>query len=148
MSDPRNHGHRSPGPKRVPSYGHRFGVLHDRIVGDDEPDETFYSKISNKRKTDYICDALRLAPNSFHLDLPLPLEDWAHSDDMSLINAGLYFSDMRRQFYSALINQDRTLMDSTVFGIHAEAEFWNFEFNRVLAKRRSGDLIGDPRVLN
>lgn len=144
MSDPRNHGH---GPERVPSYGHQFGALHDRVVGDENPDTSFYSGISNKKKVDYICKALPLAPMAFHLDLPLPLEDWALSGDVSMINSGLYFSDLRRQFYGRLIT-DHALMNSPAFGIHAEAEFWNYEFNRLLAKRTDGSLHSDPRVLN
>jgi hypothetical protein len=147
LPDPRNHGHGS-GPQRIASYGHQFGPLHDRIVGDQNPDDSFYSKISNKEKVDYICHALRVAPNAFHLDLPLPLEDWAHSDDLSLINCGLYFADMRRQFYERLLNEHKELRMSTAFGNHAEAEFWNFEFNRILARRRQGMLLADTRSLN
>lgn len=145
MPDPRNHGH---GPERTPSYGHQFGALHDRVVGDEAPDSTFYSKISNRKKVDYICKSLRLAPHAFHLDLPLPLEDWALSDDLSLINCGLYFADLRRQFYEQLFYENDGLKDSPAFGRHAESEFWNHEFNRILAQRQQGALIPDPRVLN
>jgi hypothetical protein len=147
LPDPRNHDHGS-GPERVVSYGHRFGPLHDRVVGDESPDDSFFSKISNKAKVDYICHALRIAPNAFHLDLPLPLEDWAHSEDISLINCGLYFADLRRQFYERLLFENVALRTTPAFDLHGEAEFWNFEFNRILTRRRQGVLLADPRVLN
>jgi hypothetical protein len=145
LSNPRNDGH---GPERVPSYGHQFGALHDRVVGDESPDTTFYSKISNKRKVDYICKALRLAPHAFHLDLPLPLEDWALSDDLSLINCGLYFADLRRQFYGRVIQENPSLENSPMFAMQGEAEYWNHEFNKILAQRQQGSLIADGRVLH
>ncbi len=145
MPDPRNPGL---GPERVPSYGHQFGAVHDRVVGNEEPDPTFYSKISNKKKVDYICKALRLAPTAFHLDLPMPFEDWALSDDMSLINCGLYFADLRRQFYFVVLRDNPEMERSVAWVTHADAEFWNNEFNRILAQRTSGTLIGESRVLN
>lgn len=145
MPSPRDQVHRD-GPERVPSYGHQFGDLHDAVVGDRSPDETFYSKISNAKKAEYICQSLRLSPGAFHLDLPLPLEDWAESDDMSLINAGLYFADLRRQFYDKLITANRELETSPAWSHHAEAEFWNHAFNALLAKRSSGRLLADPRM--
>lgn len=145
MSSTRNDGH---GPERTPSYGHQFGALHDRVVGDATPDTTFYSKISNKNKVDYICKALRLEPHAFHLDLPFPLEDWALSEDMSLINSGLYFADLRRQFYARVLAEKPDLMNSPMFAALGESEFWNHEFNRVLAQRQNGALISDGRVLH
>lgn len=147
LSDPRNDDHGN-GPERVPSYGHKYGALHDRVVGNQEPDETFHSHISNKLKVDYICKTLRLAPYAFHLDLPFPLEDWALSDDAGLINAGLYFSDLRRQFYEQLLREHRELENGPVFHAHGEAQFWNHEFNRVLNRKHSGVLLVDTRVLH
>lgn len=145
MSDPRNHDH---GPERVPSYGHQFGLIHDRVVGDGTPDHTFHSKISNKQKTDYVCAALRLDPRAFNLDLPFPLEDWAASDDLSLINAGLYFADLKRQFYETLLTEHKEMERTPAWAILAEAEFWNVEFNRTLVKRTTGSVMMDGRVLN
>lgn len=147
MPHPRNHGHGN-GPARIPSYGHRYGLLHDRILSDDRPDDTFYSKVSNRDKTNYVCQTLRITPNSFHLDLPLPFEDWALSDDMSLLNAGLFVADMRRQFYEALMTEHKELRDSPAFANHADAEFWNHEFNRLIAKRKHGVHLPEPRILN
>jgi len=146
LSDSRNPG--PGGPDRVPSYGHQFGALHDRVVGDESPDVTFYTKVSNRQKVDYICKALRMAPQSFNLDLPLPLEDWALGEDMSLINSGLYFADLRRQFYGRQLRDQPELEQSPAWEAHADSEFWNHEFNRVLAKRSRGELINDGRVLN
>jgi hypothetical protein len=140
--------HQASGPDRTPSYGHRYGQLHDTICGDESPDETFFSKISNKAKVDYIVTALRLDPRAFHLDLPLPVEDWSLSDDMGLINAGLYLSDLRRQFFARLINMKPDLKRSSAFVKHGEAEFWAHEFNGLLSKRTSGRLLPDPRVLH
>ncbi|AFU88050.1 hypothetical protein CcrColossus_gp180 [Caulobacter phage CcrColossus] len=145
MSDPRNPDH---GPARIPSYGHKYGLLHDRIVGDKDPDSTFHSKISNHAKTEYICQALRLDPRAFNLDLPFPLEDWNSSSDMSLINAGLYFTDMRRQFFEALVAEHAEHRHGDAWVKQGEAEFWCVEFNRTLHKRLSGIVIGDSRVLN
>lgn len=145
MSDPRNHDN---GPVRIPSYGHKYGLLHDRIVGDTDPDPTFFSKISNHAKTDYICEALRLDPRAFNLDLPFPLEDWAGSEDMSLINSGLYFADMKRQFFEALIVAHPEHRTGEAWVKQGEAEFWSYEFNRTLHKRTSGAVIKDPRVLH
>lgn len=147
MPDPRNHG-LGDGPERIPSFGHQYGALHDRVVGDETPDDSFYTKVSNKQKVDYICQAIRIAPNAFHLDLPLPLEDWSLSEDMSLINSGLYIADMRRQFYEVLLNEHVALRNGPAFGNHAESEFWAFEFNRLIAKRRQGIMLPDPRLLN
>lgn len=147
LSDPRNLGDRS-GPDRSPSYGHQFGPLHDSVVGDTSPDETFFTKVSNKAKVDYIVQALRLDPKAFHLDLPFPLEDWTMSDDMSLINAGLYFADLRRQFFARLLAEQPDLQTSDAWAIHADAEYWNHTFNTLLVKRRQGILIGDSRVLH
>lgn len=147
LSDPRNQGHGN-GPARIPSYGHQFGALHDRIVGSEEPDESFYTRISNRKKVDYICESLRMDPVAFNLDLPFPLEDWVQSGDASLINSGLYFVDMRVQFYGALMRDDASLEKTPVFKHYAQAEFWQFEFNRALARRQRGELLADPRVLN
>lgn len=147
LSDPRNHGERG-GPDRSPSYGHRFGPLHDAVVGDTEPDETFYTKVSNKAKVDYIVQALRLDPKAFHLDLPFPLDDWHLSDDMSLINCGLYFADLRRQFFARLLKAEPDLQATDAWTIHADAEYWNNMFNTILVKRRQGILINESRVLH
>lgn len=145
MPDPRNPGH---GPDRIPSYGHKYGALHDRIVGEQAADDNFYNGINNHTKAEYICKALRLLPIAFHLDLPLPMEDWALSDDISLIYSGLYFSDLRRQFYGTLIRQNPELLNSEAFQIESEAQFWTNEFNRILLKRKEGILIVEQRVLH
>jgi hypothetical protein len=142
LSDPRHQGH---GPERVPSFGHQFGDLHEKIVDSVAPDDTFYSKISNREKVQYICGVTRMAPKAFHLDLPLPLEDWAHTDDVSLVNCGLYFSDMRRQFYDTLLRDHEELRQGRAWKLHAESEFWAFEFNCLLAKMRQGVILTDPR---
>lgn len=144
MPDPRNDGHG--GPERVPSYGHQFGAIHDRIVGDQTPDESFYSKVSNAQKAEYVCRALRLDPKAFNLDLPLPLEDWALSDDVSLLRSGLFLADMRRQFYATILREHKELERTQAWQNHAEAEFWNHEFNRIIAQKRDGALILDPRT--
>jgi hypothetical protein len=145
LSDPRHQDH---GPSRVPSFGHQFGALHQRIVDDDSRDDSFHSGISNRAKVAYMCDALRLNPANFNLDQPFPVEDWACSDSMALYNCGLYLCDLRRQFYAALIGQEPSMERSTAWVNHAEAEHWNHQFNRLIYKRGRGVLLDDPRVLN
>ena len=143
MRHPRNHG--DGGPQRVPSYGHQYDELHASVVDDDAPDESFQSKISNKAKVAYITEVLRLDPAHFHLDLPLPLDDWQLSDDLSLISAGLYFSNLRRQFFARLLDDKPELATSEAWTNHATAEYWNLAFNREYGKRVLGMLIPDAR---
>ena len=146
MSDSRRNDH---GPERVPSYGHKFGALHDQIVGDKTLDQSYPSlQVSNLTKVEYICKALRLDPRLFNLDLPLPMEDWAHSEDFSLHRSGLFFSDLRNQFYNTLLQQEPDLERSEAWRHKAEAEFWMVEFNKLIAKRRDGLLIPEWRVLH
>jgi hypothetical protein len=143
LPSPRNHG---AGPERVPLYGHQFGVIHDRIVGSTAPDETFYSKISNNSKVEYICVALRMRPHAFHLDLPFPVEDWAASEDVSMNNCGLYLAELRRQFFGALLEEHPEFERTPVWLKYGEAEYWGQEFNHLVTKRRTGNLILDGRV--
>lgn len=147
MPDPRNDDHRD-GPSRVPSFGHKFDVLHASVVGDEREDKSFYNGISHRDKVNYICEATRLPRGAFNLDLPLPLEDWALSEDMSLIMAGLYTSVMRREFYEHLFVEEPGLRHGAAWTHHAEAEFWGTEFNRLIHKRNQGLLMEDWRVLN
>lgn len=145
---PSRQAHPAEGPERVPCYGHLYDALHKSILSDDAPDDAFMSKISNKAKVDYITQALRLDPAHFHLDLPLPLDDWQLSDDMSLISAGLYFSNLRRQFFARLMAQDPALEVTDVWTNHATAEYWNDAFNREFGKRSFGVLLPETRSLH
>jgi hypothetical protein len=147
VPDPRNQGHRDR-PQRIPSFGHQFDALHASVVGDDREDRSFYTGISHKAKVSYICEALRLSRGAFNLDLPLPLEDWALSDDMSLITSGLYVGVLRREFYERLFGERPDLRHGAAWAHHADAEFWSSEFNRIIHKRGQGVLIEDARVLN
>ena len=144
MRNPRNHSD-GVGPERVPSYGHQYDVLHADVLSDDAPDDAFQSKISNKEKVAYIAEALRLNPAHFHLDLPLPLDDWQLSDDLSLISAGLYFSNLRRQFFSRLLDENPDLALTEAWTNHATAEYWNITFNREYGKRVFGVLVPETR---
>lgn len=146
MRNSRNHGDGG-GPRRVPSYGHQYDELHDAVLSDDSPDEAFQSRISNKDKAAYIADALRLNPAHFHLDLPLPLDDWHLSDDLSLISAGLYFSYLRAQFFARLLDADPELMRTEAWRLHAEAEYWNRAFNHIYGKRVYGVILPEWRTL-
>lgn len=147
MRNSRNHGD-GDGPCRAPSYGHRYERLHDDLLSDETPDEAFQSRISNKDKVAYIAGALRLNPDHFHLDLPLPLDDWQLSDDLSLICAGLYFSYLRAQFFERLLAEQPDLTRSEAWGLHAQAEYWNRAFNREYGKRVHGVLLPDARALH
>lgn len=145
MPDPRTHDQ---GPVRVASYGHEYGYLHDRIVGDEKPDDTLSTRRSNRAKVDYICTALRIDPTTFHLDIPFPLEDWLMSDDMSLLTSGLYFACLRREFLETLLETTPALRQTEAFKQHADAQYWNFAFNFHVTKRNTGELVSDPRVLH
>lgn len=147
MRNPRNQGD-GHGPERAPSYGHQYDELHAAVLTDDAPDDAFQSKISNKAKAAYIAEALRIAPAHFHLDLPLPLDDWQLSDDLSLISAGLYFSNLRRQFFERLLDENPDLATTEVWTNHATAEYWNTAFNAEYAKRSYGILLPDARKVH
>jgi hypothetical protein len=49
---------------------------------------------------------------------------------------------------SGCCSRTSTCARPPAFELHGEAEFWNFEFNRILTRRRQGVLLADPRVLN
>ncbi|USN14859.1 hypothetical protein PAPPERLAPAPP_04900 [Brevundimonas phage vB_BpoS-Papperlapapp] len=147
MRNSRNHGD-GDGPQRIPSYGHQYDKLHAAVLSDDSPDEAFQSRISNKDKVAYIAEALRLHPDHFHLDLPLPLDDWQLSDDLSLISAGLYFSYLRTLFFARLLDENPELTTTEAWSNHAAAEYWNRAFNREYGKRVHGILLPDSRAVH
>ncbi len=140
MPDPRNY------PERGASYGHQYEKLHKRVVEDVRPDDTFNSKVPNNNKVEYICEALRLKRRDFNLDLPLPIEDWLESDDMSMLIAGLYFVDLRRQFYEVLMNTHHELAREEPWTRHAACEFFSHQFSDRLARKQSGYILSDDRV--
>lgn len=114
---------------------------------DDSADEAFPSGISNRGKADYLTQAIGLDPALFHLDLPLPVDDWSMSEDASKLNAGLYLSDLRRQFFLLLFRENPHLLKTEAWAQHAEAEFWCLTFNRVITQRNTGYLVQEQRNL-
>lgn len=142
MSDSR------PTISRPLEYHHRYGIVHDAIVNDTAPDEDYFTKINNRSKADYICKSNNISPMMFNVELPLPFEDWAASDDLSKVTSALYFMDLRAQFYARLMRDDKSLKDSAVFVKHAEAEFWMGASNFFLNKKTSGKLMISDRVLH
>lgn len=145
MPASRNQNHGG-GPERVPSFGHQFEDLHTRVIDNDAKDENFYSGIAHRAKVDFICGVLKFPRASFNLDIPFPLEDWAHSDDYSLITCGLYMATMRNEFYTRLFESNPELKRGSAWLNHSEAEHWNHEFNVLVHRRAHGILIHDPRV--
>lgn len=146
MPDPRIEDHRD-GPERSTSYGYQFGDIHDSVVNDERRDPTFYNGISNAGKTAYICEALGMKRAYFNLDLPLPFEDWAKSDDASKSQAGMYMATMRVDFYEKLFAHEPDLKQGEAWALHAQAEYWNNAFNRII-HRRQGLLVGEGRRLH
>lgn len=147
MLSPRNHGNYS-GPAVPLSYSQHYGREHDSVVNDAEPDDSFYSKVSNKAKAAYICKAAGVPPRAFYVDVAFPVEDWAVSGDVGLITSGLYLADLRRQFYALLLREGLVAENSPAWAEHGKAEFWAHAFNFALARRTSGALPIDPRVLH
>lgn len=146
MPASRNYGYH--GPATAVTYSQHHRDVHDRIVKDDRPDNSYFSKIANTEKVAYICRAVGIPASLFNIDTPFPIEDWALSGDAGLLNCGLYLNDLRRQFYGKLLNTGAVPENSPAWAEHAKAEFWSFSFNFAVIRRSSGDLTIDSRVLN
>ncbi len=147
MPAPRNHGYYD-GPAVPLSYSQHYGSEHDSVVADAAPDESFYSKISNKAKAAYICKAIHMPARAFFVDVAFPVDDWVTSGDVGLITSGLYLADLRRQFYALLLREGLVAENSPAWAEHGKAEFWAHAFNFALARRTTGALPMDPRVLH
>lgn len=142
MSDTRSESRRVPGLLR--------NRLHAGVCGDQEPDRRYAAaNLSNLKKVEYICGVLNYPQAAFDLDLPLPIEDWLASDDLSIVSSGLYLSDLRTQFYGRILASDEEDLDKTdAWAKQGQAEWWQFRFNQLLNRRRSAAFIKDPRVLH
>ncbi len=142
MSDSR------PAVRRPLEFHHRYGLVHGAIINDPAPDEDYHNKISNRGKSEYICKSNNISPVMFNVELPVPFEDWASSDDLSKVTSALYFMDLRAQFYGRLMKDDPELRNSSLFSMHAEAEFWAGAANFFLNKKTTGKLVVVDRVLH
>lgn len=124
-----------------------FDDLHREVCSDQTRDDRFTGNVSNAQKTRYICIVLDYPENAFDLDVPFPIEDWMATDNNGLINAGLYISDLRVQFYGAVLRHTRA-KGGPVWVKHADAEFWRDAFNAQSHMRMFGALIEDEREIN
>lgn len=138
MSDPRAGGQGSATERNV---------LHDRVVGDETPDERYANGMTNQAKTHFVCQAMRYPDKAFDLDLPFPVEEWAASDDNALICAGLYLSDLRVQFYSKCLAA-APANRQYLWPKHAEAEYWHRALNALIFRRLNGAIYEDWRTLH
>lgn len=139
MSDPRVEGRRAEAIVRTQH--------HDAVCGDDTADKRYQNGLTNRQKTKFICEVLRHPEAAFDLDLPFPVEDWIASDDNSLVVAGLYLSDLRKQFYGRLID-GKVNPETDLWQAMAEAEFWQHSFNVMVTRRLHACLIVDGRTLH
>jgi hypothetical protein len=121
-----------------------FDDLHEQVCRDESRDSRFSGGISNAQKTHYICGVLKYPEEAFDLDIPFPIEEWASGNDQSRINIGLYLSDLRVQFYEAVMDE-KDEHSQPLWAKHAEAEFWREAFNMLLHLRQFGSLLDDER---
>jgi hypothetical protein len=147
VPQPRNQDHRT-GPQRVPSFGHKYGDIHDVILKNAAKDDRFYTGISNTEKVDFICETTRLQRSAFSLDMPLPIEDWSCSDDQSLIIAGLFLASLREDFYERLFESHPETRHGPAWANQAEAEYWFLRLNAIVHKRSQGIVLVDMRVMH
>lgn len=141
-------GHPSLKATRAALYALKYRDVHDPLIRCDLPDENYPSKISNKGKVQFICSRLGLPTTMFHLDIMLPIEDWIETEDRSILNAGLYLSDLRRQMFDAIFSKHPGARQTGAWKAEAEASFWCEEFNRRINAFNYGTLVADARVLN
>lgn len=139
MSLPRPHGHRISPEQR--------NLIHRQVCADQTPDPRFGSELSHAQKVAYICGVLGYPEAVFDLEVPFPLEDWAASEDNSLMFAGLYLTTLRFEFYSKQMTADAEA-ETACFKEIAETEFWNFGFRQLLKRRTLGNFTPDDRVIH
>lgn len=124
-----------------------FDDLHREVCTDSTRDVRYQGGMTNARKTEYICKVLDYPEDAFDLDLPFPVEDWLSQDDQGLINCGLYLSDLRVQFYEAIMELTNDHPDE-IWEKHGQAEFWCEAFNAMTHRRLFGNILLDDRRLN
>lgn len=128
-----------PAPTRI--------ALHNRIIGDDAPDDKYLSRMSNRDKVTFITRVLDYPEKGFDLTLAFPMEDWLGSDDNAMVCAGLYLNDLREQYFREALAQEPEAQGE-LWTRHAEAEHFRDLFNAQVQRRLNGRMISDRRVLH
>lgn len=122
--------------------------FHREICSDETIDDRFGSNLSNRLKVDYICGVIGYPIKAFDLEVAFPLEDWSVADDMSLLFAGLYLTDLRQQFYARQLRYDKEAADGRLFAPIGASRFWLFTFQKKIKARTEGFALLDGRTLH
>lgn len=116
-------------------------VQHDTTTVD-----RFNITASNAARAEFICDVLRIKPEEFSLLLPLPYDEWLVSEDLALVRAGMFLTDMLLSAYIR-VKVDCAKPD-LFFEEIGELEWWVSAFANRHNRIDKGFPAVDTRTLN
>ncbi len=125
----------------------KLSMMHTVVASDVRPDIKYLRQLSNVDKIKAVCRVLGRDTAGFDIGNSAPFDVWLRSMDRSNITAGMYFADLKVQYYTLVNSRLDGGRTDSIDQMIAENEWWYDKFSDILYTFNTG-LEPDKKVLH